>query len=162
MSSDAHRAAAYLAQFVVTGDARTAEYAKEILDTPEYASVDVSHLGQRRASATPVREIPAELAALVGEDVVRRVKEAASRIRPLTPEAAEAFASGPEISGGVDVEPDEEENETETYTIHLDVNLHGWEEGVDVEVEAENQWHACKILGEALTKLCAKRSKRTR
>lgn len=49
-----HRAAAYLAWFVRTGDPRAAEYAEEILDTPSYASVDVSHLRLRsRNDAEP-------------------------------------------------------------------------------------------------------------
>lgn len=47
------------------------------------------------------------------------------------------------------------------YTVHLDVNVSGWEEGIDVEVDAESQWHACDLLGEVLTDLCRKHVKRT-
>ncbi len=45
----------------------------------------------------------------------------------------------------------------ETYTIRFDVNVHGWEERVEVEVEADNQRAACNRLGEVLTELCSKR-----
>ncbi len=50
-------------------------------------------------------KIPAHLESLAGKDYVKRARAAAARISPLTAAAAEAFAAGPEISGGVDVDP---------------------------------------------------------
>lgn len=42
---------------------------------------------------------------LAGSDFAERSRVAAAAIRPLTPEAVEAFAKAPEVSGGEDVEP---------------------------------------------------------
>lgn len=44
---------------------------------------------------------------LAGRDFVQRLRAAAARLTPVTPEAAKLFASGPEISGGIDVEPED-------------------------------------------------------
>ena len=51
------------------------------------------------------RRIPAHVELLAGKDFVARARATAASISPLTPAAAAAFASGPEISGGTDVDP---------------------------------------------------------
>ncbi len=44
MTTPAHRAAAYLAWMVLANDERAKAYAAEILETPEFAAVDTTHL----------------------------------------------------------------------------------------------------------------------
>lgn len=50
--------------------------------------------------------------------------------------------------------------EREKYTIRFPVDVHGWDEHVEVEVEADNQWQACRLLGSALTKLVKRRGRK--
>ena len=42
------------------------------------------------------------------------------------------------------------------YTIRIPVNVHGWEEAIEVEVSASNQWEACTKLGRFLSDLLKK------
>ncbi|MBX3191881.1 MAG: hypothetical protein KF819_33125 [Labilithrix sp.] len=62
-------------------------------------------------SAFSPRSIPAELAALAGDDFARRAIEAAARIEPLTERAYLELGEGPDVCGTdayVDVEDDAE------------------------------------------------------
>jgi hypothetical protein len=52
--------------------------------------------------------VSAEVADLAGAEFMARLELAVERHRPITPEAAAAFAEGPEVSGGIDADPDDE------------------------------------------------------
>jgi hypothetical protein len=71
MSTPAHMAAACLAHFVANDDPRKGAYAAELLSTPEYAAVDVSHVGLAPASESTEgdRQQVLSLLGAFGEDV---------------------------------------------------------------------------------------------
>lgn len=56
---------------------------------------------------------------LVGEDFMQRLQYAMKSVQPLSEAAAAALAEGPEISGGVDVEPDDDFSDAGVEYRHL-------------------------------------------
>lgn len=77
------------------------------------AVVEDAKRARAEAKAMVLRDVPPELAAMAGEEFTSRAREAAANILPMTAEALAAFAEGPEVSGGVDVEPDDVSLENE-------------------------------------------------
>jgi len=51
------------------------------------------------------RRVPLHVELLAGKGFVERSRAAAAKLAPVTPEALAAFASGPDVSGGVDEDP---------------------------------------------------------
>lgn len=59
-------------------------------------------------SRTPrERIVPPHIEEAAGEDFMRRLYTAAARVEPMSERVAMAFADGPELSGGLDIEPDD-------------------------------------------------------
>ena len=53
------------------------------------------------------RVVPAPVEEAAGPEFMRRLRAAAARIEPMSSRVAIAFAEGPEISGGLDIDPDD-------------------------------------------------------
>ena len=60
------------------------------------------------APRTPLFVVPPQLAEQAGATFMQRLNAAAARIEPRSAAVALAFAEGPEVSGGLDVEPNDE------------------------------------------------------
>ena len=52
--------------------------------------------------------VPAHIEEAAGREYMLRLRAAASRIVPMSVHVAGAFSAGPEVSGGVDADPDDD------------------------------------------------------
>lgn len=58
-----------------------------------------------RSSQLPT--VPADIEDVAGGEFMLRLRDAVARIQPMSMASAAAYVEGPEVSGGLDIEPDD-------------------------------------------------------